>query len=72
VELGVIRVISSANQESTDVHGRLIEAAYPGVHTASICLPDQPEGVHDQATERPPRCRRQPASWPRLVLTRSS
>ncbi|OGS69942.1 MAG: hypothetical protein A2Y96_02390 [Firmicutes bacterium RBG_13_65_8] len=51
-ELGVIRVISSADQESTDIHGLLIEAAYPGVRTTSICLPDQPDGVHNEATER--------------------
>jgi len=51
VKLGVIRVITSADQASTDLHGRQIEAAYPGVHTTSICLPGQPEGVHDLATE---------------------
>lgn len=49
--LGVIRVITSTDSAFVETHGRQIEQAYPGVRTVSICLPDQPDGVHDEASE---------------------
>ncbi len=50
-QLGVIRVITLADRRLADLHGRQIEAAYAGVETVSICLPDQPDGVHGPETE---------------------
>ncbi|MDP2873305.1 MAG: aspartate/glutamate racemase family protein [Bacillota bacterium] len=51
-KLGIIRVITSRDQAFLETHGRLIEQAYAAVRTVSLCLPDQPDGVHDESTEQ--------------------
>jgi Asp/Glu/hydantoin racemase len=48
--IGVVRVITSDDPEFTGAHGRWIEQRY-GVPTLSRCIPGQPHGVHDEATE---------------------
>ena len=48
---GVIRVITLQNKESAEVHARLIEKFVPSLHTKTVCLPDQPTGVHNAETE---------------------
>jgi len=51
ITLGVIRVVTSDDTRFVETHGRQIERAFPGVRTISICLPDQPQGVHDPESE---------------------
>lgn len=48
--IGIIRVITQ-NQKATDAHGRLVERWFPQFETVSRCIPDQPEGVHDDETK---------------------
>ncbi|OIV37900.1 hydantoin racemase [Mangrovactinospora gilvigrisea] len=49
--LAVVRVLSSDDPELVDDHGRLLEARF-GLPTVSRCIPDQPHGIHDDASER--------------------
>ncbi|OWR31512.1 hydantoin racemase [Saccharibacillus sp. O23] len=48
--LGIIRVITMDSEEDVNKHGALIRRR-SGVETLSACIPDQPEGVYDEATE---------------------
>ncbi|MBV2366519.1 aspartate/glutamate racemase family protein [Streptomonospora nanhaiensis] len=49
MRIGVIRVVTTGDDGLLGAHGRVIEAEL-GVETVSRCLPDQPDGVHDDAT----------------------
>ncbi|MFF8762922.1 aspartate/glutamate racemase family protein [Nocardiopsis dassonvillei] len=49
MRIGVIRVVTTDDQDQLDAHGRVIREEF-GVDTVSRCLPDQPDGVHDDAT----------------------
>jgi len=48
--LGIIRVITMQRQADIDQHGLLIEKD-SGIRTLSACIPNQPNGVYDEATE---------------------
>lgn len=47
--IGIVRVVTSEDPEFVHAHGRALERAY-GVPTVSLCIPDQPHGVHGAAT----------------------
>ena len=49
--LGMIRVITLEQEEAVHRHGALLEARY-GLSVISRCIPDQPLGVYDEATEQ--------------------
>lgn len=49
-EVGIIRVVTCEEPE-LGMHGRIVEAAYPGLSAESRCIPDQPEGIHSPETE---------------------
>ncbi len=49
-EVGLIRVIT-CDKPALGTHGRLVEHAYPGLHVESLCIPDQPEGIHSDELE---------------------
>ncbi|MEU4891670.1 aspartate/glutamate racemase family protein [Streptomyces sp. NPDC044780] len=48
--IGVIRVLTSDDPAAVAAHGRVIEERY-GLPTVSRCIPDQPHGIHDDASE---------------------
>ena len=48
--IGVIRVITQ-EKEACECHGRLLESWFPQFSVISRCIPDQPEGVHDETSE---------------------
>lgn len=48
--LGIIRVLTTENENVLLEHGRRIEAQ-TGIATLSRCIQDQPHGIHDEATE---------------------
>lgn len=48
--LGIVRVLSSDDQDFVDAHGGQLEKRY-GLRTVSACIADQPYGVHDEHTE---------------------
>lgn len=48
--IGVLRVVTSDDQDFLETHQRLIQADHPGSVYESRCLPDQPNGIHDAET----------------------
>ena len=48
--VGLIRVLTTADPELLQLHGRLIEQYFPLLKVESRCIPDQPDGIHDDAT----------------------
>lgn len=48
--LGIIRVLTTEDEAVLFEHGRLIQAQY-GIDSVSRCIPDQPTGIFDAATE---------------------
>jgi allantoin racemase len=51
VRLGIIRVLTTRDEGLLNAHGRLIENHFPQFETLSRCIPDQPEGIHDDRTK---------------------
>ncbi|KYH31423.1 aspartate/glutamate racemase family protein [Neomoorella mulderi] len=49
--LAVIRVLTTQDENLLNAHGRIITAKY-GLPTRSYCIPDQPEGIYNEETER--------------------
>ena len=49
--VAVIRVVTLEDPGLLRLHGELMEAAFPGLHTVSVCIPDQPRGVCSPETE---------------------
>ncbi|MBR3367730.1 MAG: hydantoin racemase [Lachnospiraceae bacterium] len=47
-QVGLIRVLTSEDQDFVNMHGRQIMDAYPGIEVESRCIPDQYEGIHSQ------------------------
>ena len=50
IKIGVIRVLTTADDQLLNAHGRLIEKCFPQFETISRCIPNQPEGIHDERT----------------------
>ena len=44
--IGLIRVLTSEDQEFVDMHGKVIMDHFPGLTVESRCIPDQWEGIH--------------------------
>ncbi len=49
--IGLIRVLTTSNAKLLNLHGEMVMKAFPGFEVLSACIPDQPEGIHDDATE---------------------
>ncbi|MFK4299918.1 allantoin racemase [Paenibacillus sp. RC254] len=49
--LGIIRVLTMQDEVAIGLHGRVIEQRY-GLPVTSVCIPDQPQGIYDDATDR--------------------
>jgi len=49
--VGLIRVITLKDDELLNLHGRIIESAFPELKVVSRCIEDQPKGVYDRETE---------------------
>lgn len=50
-QVGVIRVLTSDDPSFAQMHGKIIEAHFPGIRCVSKCIPDQWEGIHSHALE---------------------
>lgn len=48
--LAVIRVFSTDDKEVLEAHSRVLNARY-GLETVTYCIPDQPLGIYDDASE---------------------
>lgn len=51
-KVGLIRVLTSENQDFVDMHGRIIMEHFPGIEVESRCIPDQWEGIHSHELEQ--------------------
>lgn len=51
-QVGLIRVLTSEDQDFVDLHGRMIMEHFPGIEVESRCIPDQWEGIHSHELER--------------------
>ncbi len=49
--VGLIRVVTLTDADKLNAHGALIERHVPRLSVISRCIPDQPYGIHDDATE---------------------
>ena len=49
-KVGLIRVLTTGDEELLQLHGKLIESYFPMFQVVSRCIPDQPEGIHDDET----------------------
>ena len=49
-KVGLIRVLTTDDPNLLGMHGELIESYFPMLEIESRCIPDQPEGIHDDAT----------------------
>ncbi|NLK19271.1 MAG: hydantoin racemase [Synergistaceae bacterium] len=50
--IGLIRVLTTSDEDLLNLHGSLVMKYFPGFEVVSRCIPDQPEGIHDDETER--------------------
>jgi hypothetical protein len=48
--LGMIRVLTQSDPDAVAAHGNLVARTF-GLAVVSECIPDQPEGIYDDATE---------------------
>ena len=48
--VGLIRVLTTDDPQLKQMHGALIEQYFPMLQVESRCIPDQPEGIHDDQT----------------------
>lgn len=55
--VGLIRVITLDEAQGLNTHGQLIESLYPDIAVESVCIPNQPEGIHslEQTDEAIPK-----------------
>ncbi|MDY3868133.1 MAG: aspartate/glutamate racemase family protein [Pyramidobacter sp.] len=51
-KVGLIRVLTTEDDDFLQAHGRIIESEFPSLSVTSRCIPEQYEGVHDDETER--------------------
>lgn len=49
--VGLIRVVSFTDVDLLNLHGKIIEEYFPMLKVTSKCIPDQPNGIHDDETE---------------------
>ena len=49
-KVGLIRVLTTEEEELLQLHGKLIESYFPMFQVVSRCIPEQPEGIHDDET----------------------
>lgn len=50
-QVGLIRVLTSENQDFVNMHGNIIMENFPGIEVESRCIPDQWEGIHSHELE---------------------
>jgi len=51
-KVGLIRVLTTSDRDLLELHGKKVMSWFPELEVVSRCIPDQPEGIHDDATEQ--------------------
>lgn len=49
--IGLIRVLTTDDEGILQSHGRILMGLFPEWEVLSACIPDQPEGIHDEKTK---------------------
>ncbi|MEM2558918.1 MAG: aspartate/glutamate racemase family protein [Nitrososphaerota archaeon] len=49
--IGLVRVLTMEDEEKLNLHGRIIEKAFPELKVVTKCIEDQPEGIYDLQSE---------------------
>ena len=49
-KVGLIRVLTTEDEELLELHGKLIQSYFPMLQVVSRCIPEQPQGIHDDET----------------------
>jgi len=52
IKIGLIRVITLTNEVFLNAHAKVLKDRFSNFDIKTRCIPDQPEGIHDQETER--------------------
>jgi len=54
MRLGIIRVLTPAKSDAVwlNSHGQIIEQYHPDIGTITRCIPDQPQGIFDEASQK--------------------
>lgn len=50
-KVGLIRVITLADRSQAECHARQIMEQFPALEVETLCIPDQPEGIHSPETK---------------------
>ncbi|MDD3426876.1 MAG: aspartate/glutamate racemase family protein [Aminobacterium sp.] len=50
--IALIRVLTSRDPQVLESHGKILMALFPEWDVCSYCIPDQPEGIHDEETKK--------------------
>lgn len=50
--VGLIRVLTTNDRDLLELHGKKVMSWFPELEVVSRCIPNQPEGIHDDATEQ--------------------
>ena len=50
IKVGLIRVLTTKDENLLEAHGRLVESRFPELKVESRCIDDQPKGIYDEKT----------------------
>lgn len=51
-KIGLIRVLTLQDKSLLNLHGKIIERAFPELRVISRCIEQQPRGIYDEKTEK--------------------
>ena len=51
-KVGLIRVLTIEDEGFLNIHGKIIEEAFPEIRVISRCIEDQPKGIYDSESEK--------------------
>lgn len=52
IKVGLIRVFTASNETILNAHANLLLSNFNNMDIETKCIPDQPEGIHDDETEK--------------------
>lgn len=52
LKVGLIRVLTTEDKDFLEKHGKILQELFPNLEIESRCIPEQPEGIHDDETEK--------------------
>lgn len=52
IKVGLIRVVTLSEENLLKTHANLLMKNFKNLEVETRCIPDQPEGIHDDYTEK--------------------